>query len=184
MASIKRRRNNSREVILDAAEQVAVKRGAGKVSLDSVAEEAGLTKGGVLYSFPSKEALIEGMLTRLTSTYQPLFEQAWTERQGQANPSIKASVQVTRQLDDLHPNIAMAILAAAAQNLSMLDPLREQFARRYRKISTESKDPQLATALWAAAEGLMLMHMLGLLPFDHTEKAAVLQRIEALAEDV
>ena len=60
-----RHSDNARERIIDAAEQVVVDFGAGHLTFDAVALKAGLSRGGLLYHFPDKEALLKGMLDRL-----------------------------------------------------------------------------------------------------------------------
>ena len=179
-----RRSNNSREAILDAAQKVAVEKGAGKVSLDSVAKEAGLTKGGVLYNFPSKEALISGMLERLMNTYAPRVAEYSATLTGQANPTLQSVFHVIRELEEVDHNIPMAILAAAAHNLKLLQPLGEETLARHNKICKEaSSSADEATLLWAAGEGLMLMDMLGLLPFDSEKKTQLLEVLELKAQE-
>ena len=56
---------STRDTILDAAQRIAAERGAGRITLDEVARESGLSKGGLLYHFASKEALLQAMLERL-----------------------------------------------------------------------------------------------------------------------
>lgn len=181
MSDKPRRRNNSRQAILEAAQRVAVEKGANKVSLDSVAKEAGLTKGGVLYNFPSKDALISGLLERLLATYGPLIDNNVVALQDQPNPTLRSIFKVIGQLEELDQNIPMAILAAAAENLELLQPLRSVVAGRYQRVEQEAEDAEEATLLWAAAEGLMLLDMLGLLPFDADKKAHLLQKLDQKA---
>ena len=51
--------------ILSAAEAIVLERGVPALTLDAVAESAGLSKGGLIYHFESKEALIRaGCSTR------------------------------------------------------------------------------------------------------------------------
>ncbi|WP_404419635.1 TetR/AcrR family transcriptional regulator [Marinospirillum sp.] len=182
MSDKPRRRNNSRHAILDAAQRVAVEKGANKVSLDSVAKEAGLTKGGVLYNFSGKDALIRGLLERLLETYSPMTDANCQELQGEANPTLRSIIRVIGQMQRLDHNIPMAILAAAAENLELLQPLREEIALRHQEIRKEAKDPDHASLLWACGEGMMLLDMLGLLPFDGDKKTQLLKRLEELAE--
>lgn len=174
-----RRSNNSREAILDAAQRVAVEKGAAKVSLDSVAREAGLTKGGVLYNFPSKEALITGMLERLIGSYQPIVDSHQELFAGQPNPTLQSTLKIVRDHNHADRNISMAILAAAAQNLALLQPIREEIAGRFNQLCSETDNPDMAALLWAASEGLMLMDMLKILPFDAARKETLL---DCLAE--
>ncbi|MFM7780846.1 MAG: helix-turn-helix domain-containing protein, partial [Alphaproteobacteria bacterium] len=51
--------------ILDAAENLIIARGVGAMTLEAVAREARVSKGGLLYHFASKEALLEALLGRL-----------------------------------------------------------------------------------------------------------------------
>ena len=51
-----------RRRILDAAEQVVLRDGVGHLTLEAAAAEAGLSKGGVLYHFPTRDALVAGMV--------------------------------------------------------------------------------------------------------------------------
>lgn len=176
-----RRRNNSYNAILDAAQRVAVEKGANKVSLDSVAKEAGLTKGGVLYNFPSKDALISGLLMRLMKTYGPLIDESTEKLAGEPNPTLRSVFRVIGQLQELDHNIPMAILAAAAENLELLQPLREEMARRFQTLQEETSAGNDAALLWAAGEGLMLLDMLQLLPFDAEQKKQLLKRLDEKA---
>jgi AcrR family transcriptional regulator len=56
----------TRERLLVAAERIARDHGLAKVTLDKVAEAAGLTKGAIYSNFGSKEELLFEVVTRLT----------------------------------------------------------------------------------------------------------------------
>ncbi|HBF34148.1 TPA: hypothetical protein DDW35_06255, partial [Candidatus Sumerlaeota bacterium] len=68
-------RPDSKEAILDAAESVVLEHGASHMTLDAVAERAGVSKGGLMYNFPTKEALLTAMITRLGTEGDKLREQ-------------------------------------------------------------------------------------------------------------
>lgn len=55
----------ARDRVLDAFERLLVDRGERAATLDAVAREAGVSKGGLIYHFPSREAMVEGLLDRL-----------------------------------------------------------------------------------------------------------------------
>ncbi|MGU3434147.1 TetR/AcrR family transcriptional regulator [Actinomycetes bacterium M1A6_2h] len=55
----------TRDRILDALEQLLLDQGLTQVTLEAVAAKAGVSKGGLLYHFPSKEAMLAGMVRRL-----------------------------------------------------------------------------------------------------------------------
>ena len=55
----------AREAVLDAFESLLIEVGERAATLDAVARRAGVSKGGLLYHFPNKEALIAVLLDRL-----------------------------------------------------------------------------------------------------------------------
>lgn len=72
MASQSERRNagtrgpgSTRDRVLDAYETLLIEQGPGGATLDAVAAVAEVSKGGLLYHFSSKEALVSGLLARL-----------------------------------------------------------------------------------------------------------------------
>ncbi|MBO6858897.1 MAG: TetR/AcrR family transcriptional regulator, partial [Roseibium sp.] len=56
--------------MLKAALEVVRRSGAQSLTMDAVAEESGFSKGGVLYNFPTKDALITGMVEFLAGQFE------------------------------------------------------------------------------------------------------------------
>ncbi|MGC5010447.1 TetR/AcrR family transcriptional regulator [Streptosporangium sp. DT93] len=66
MATPERRtrdKERTRRAILDAAERIFTERGA-QVSLADIAAAAGVTKGGLMHHFPTRDALLRGVCER------------------------------------------------------------------------------------------------------------------------
>jgi len=57
--------STARDRVLDAYETLLIDAGPASATLEAVAAAADVSKGGLLYHFGSKEALAEGLLTRL-----------------------------------------------------------------------------------------------------------------------
>ncbi|MEC5201052.1 AcrR family transcriptional regulator [Arthrobacter sp. PL16] len=57
--------SSSRERILDSFENALIRDGERAATMEAVAAAADVSKGGLLYHFPSKEALVEGLAERL-----------------------------------------------------------------------------------------------------------------------
>jgi AcrR family transcriptional regulator len=183
MPRVDRRTFNSRDDILDAAQRVAARDGAGHVTLDAVARESGLSKGGVLYNFPSKDALIQGMLERLLTVYREKVDDYREKLKDETAPTIQAVLASKREIE-IDPKVSMAILTAAAQKPELLDPLREACARQFTHLCEETKDPDLAMLMWAAADGLMFQTLLGYAPYPADHKDALFAKLQALAREV
>ena len=56
----------TRELLLESAGRIATREGFARISLDRVAEEAGLTKGAIYSNFASKDELLLELIARLT----------------------------------------------------------------------------------------------------------------------
>ena len=120
---------SSKDRILDAAERVVLRDGGGHLTLDAVAHEAALSKGGVLYNFPTKEDLIRGMIARLSQRFG-----AEMARLAASDPStggrntrayVDACFPAPTALSAPHDRVAAGLLAAVATNPSLLDSLQE-----------------------------------------------------------
>ena len=66
----------TREQVLDAAEQVFLQRGVGHASLAEVADAAGVTRGAIYHHFASKAELFEAMLARAEMPIDAAFDNA------------------------------------------------------------------------------------------------------------
>ena len=64
----------TREQVLDAAEQVFRERGVGHASLAEVADAAGVTRGAIYHHFASKAELFEAMLARAEMPLDAAFD--------------------------------------------------------------------------------------------------------------
>lgn len=65
-------KRNSSPRILAATRAVSARDGTAHVSIDAIAREAGLSRGGVLHNFPSKRALMVAMLEELLEEHRTL----------------------------------------------------------------------------------------------------------------
>jgi TetR/AcrR family transcriptional regulator len=61
------RPNRSRDKVLDAAASLAAERGVSATTVDDIADRAGVAKGSVYYSFPSKDAVFEAVLAEASA---------------------------------------------------------------------------------------------------------------------
>ena len=89
----------ARGAVLDAFESLLIEVGERAATLDAVAGRAGVSKGGLLYHFPNKEALIGVLLDRLDE-YTEADAQAMAKApEGAAAYFIKSSVWADTPLD-------------------------------------------------------------------------------------
>jgi AcrR family transcriptional regulator len=72
MSEAHRRKKQPEQVrrnLLECTARIAVEQGIAKVTIEAVAKDAGITKGGLLHHFPNKRALIEAMFADMVDQF-------------------------------------------------------------------------------------------------------------------
>lgn len=106
-----RKQTIDRGSLLDAAERVVLRQGAGQLTMDAVAAEAGVSKGGVLYAFASKDALIDAMFVRAFEAFDQIAETVIAEAGESAENRVRGHVLASRDADQaaLERSIALTV---------------------------------------------------------------------------
>ncbi len=89
----------ARDRILDAYEDLLAAEGERFATLDAVAERADVSKGGLLYHFPSKDRLALALFERLLVLAAADVEQMRTSPEGPARYYVRTSQYVGTPLD-------------------------------------------------------------------------------------
>ncbi len=154
--------------ILEAANKIIQREGVAHLTIEAVAREAGLSKGGVLYHFPSKEALVEGLISfyieGFTRDLSKAFEQEKPVVGRWTRANIRASAMSTAEQIPEEAAAITGLIAAIATNPQLLNPLRQQYDEWQKQAENDGISPALATILRLAVDGLWLAGMLGFAP--------------------
>lgn len=174
----------TRQQIIHAAFALIRREGVARLTIEAVAQEAGLSKGGVLYHFRSKESLISAMVASLVERFDTDIQVARREEpDGERNAPgswlrayIRASVGPAEEDED-----TAALLAAVATDPLLLAPLQEQYARWQEQAESDGVDPALATVIRLALDGLWMADLFGLAPPTGVLRDQVFATLERLA---
>jgi len=157
--------------------------GAARMTLDAVAERAGVSKGGLLYNFPSKDALLQGMIQRFCQEVAEREERVAEELPDRPGRALLAFLQARLEWQPIDRSSGQGLLAAVAANPRMLDPVREDHRKALEKIAASGSDPDLGRVLWLATEGLAFLELLGVSPFSDGERRDVADVILRMAAE-
>ena len=150
---------NASRRILEAARAVAAREGAGKITIDAVSKESGLSKGGVLYNYPTKKALLSGLLNQMLSAHRGLLDDL-PERL--PSRTLRGHLETITRSKDVDDDLSMAILAAAASDPQLLDPLRVELTGDLERILSDTQDAPGAMIAVLAIQGLRFQKLLKL----------------------
>lgn len=173
--------SETRERLLDAATRVLLVEGAQALTLDAVAREAGVSKGGLLYHFPSKHALVRAMVNRLVGRFDEALREAGDSPGAATRTYIEATISPTAESAGSETDkVTAALFAAALVDPEALAPLREVYERWQERLERDGIDPVEATLARMAVDGWWLARLVGLAPPGerlHRELRARLLRI-------
>lgn len=171
--------------ICQAAVRVASRDGLLSMTLDNVAKEAGISKGGVMYHFPTKELLMTAMMkffgeraermlmSRIADDPEPRMR--WARAMlgclfPEADISSESSSPDEANTADLPPEILhqfmLATLAAAANNPGLFAPMRELGQRMRDRLLSDPEDGLDQLLVWLAVDGLFLWQFVGMIEAD------------------
>jgi AcrR family transcriptional regulator len=154
---MKRTTSNLQDTLLDATETVVARQGIASLTLDAVAAEARMSKGGLLHHFPSKDRLVEALVIRTAEGWRSCYTEAY-ERTPEG-PGRMARALLDHCLSDAKcwteelRRSSSAVFAALAQNPALIQPMR-------------------------AVDGLWLDWVLGIVPLEQVRVVRVRRALE------
>jgi AcrR family transcriptional regulator len=169
---------DTRERLLDAAVAVVRRDGAQSLTLDAVAAQAGVSKGGLLYHFKSKRQLLDGMVDRWLAEWQDQID-----RDKGDEGFLTGYVHATH-LGGAGPQEREAefgLLAALIAEPAVLEVVRERYEEWQAQVVATTDDPVEATVARLATDGLWFADLLGFAPPRGELRERVLARLLELA---
>lgn len=152
----------TRETVLKAAAQVIASQGVNAFTIEAVAQQAGVTKGGVLHHFPSKEDLMNGLIDQVIEAFNArLLEELKAEPPEQPGRWLRAYIRTVFFTDYQDKNLIPALAAAVAADHRTLEHIRRSFEQSQRAAVQDGIDPIQATIIRLAVDGLVFTRALG-----------------------
>jgi AcrR family transcriptional regulator len=154
----------TREHILQTAGRLVSTEGVSALTLDAVAKSAGISKGGLLYHFPSKEAL---MLAMIQARHEWMLGVHKQERERLADPTgpgswhralINASFHLCHGCDD----VTADMLAMVAKEPSFHKCLVEGMAEWNDLRLQDGVDNAVSNLIHTSMDGIKLHKIIGL----------------------
>jgi AcrR family transcriptional regulator len=174
-------RPSSRDLMLDAAEVLLTEQGAWRLTLDSVAERAQVSKGGLLYHFPSKDALLQALVDRLIEKGREKRQARRAAYGDGPEAMLRADVEGALLDEERNPQLCAALVAALANCPNLKAPILKFHEQRVSDLESLDVDQDEANILLLAADGLMLMESLNVSPFSEERRRALVEAMLAMA---
>ncbi len=176
----------TRETVLNAAAQIIARHGFSAFTIEAVAQEAGVTKGGVLHHFRSKEDLINGLINQVMMIFNTrLQEELLNEPEDQPGHWLRAYIRTVFSVDyDDDKNLIPALAAAVAADHQILDRIRRSFEGSQLAAVQDGSNPVLATVIRLAIDGMVFGRALKVDVLDPTASRKVYDELIRLTRQL
>lgn len=170
--------------ICEAAIRLAADKGVMAMTIENVAREADLSKGGVMYHFPTKERLIQGtveyfgarvessLLKKIADDPEPRFR--WARAMlslcfpdpARLTQGATHAIEAGEMSADVIDRFMLSILAAAVNNPGVLGPMRDLGLRIRKRLLDDPEEGMEQLLVWLAVDGLFLWQFVGMIQRD------------------
>lgn len=169
--------SDTRNRILDSLERLLLEQSVAQVTLEAVAAHAQVSKGGLLYHFPSKEALLAGMVRRLGERSDQQLADAVAS--GRTVSEIYLQYPPVESADEmtLYRSMLAAMRSADGQHGEVQRALAEVMRSWDDGLLAEIDDPVQAEIVRLVGDGIYLAALLGLPEADPALHRRVVHRL-------
>jgi AcrR family transcriptional regulator len=153
--------STTRTDLLRAASQIVIEKGVDALTLDAVAKQAGMSKGGLLYHFPNKEALMKGMVEHLVQDFEAVLQTEFEQDDAPSSPGqwMRAYIRATVHCSQESLALIARLTSIAADSPSLLEAVKTCDQKWRQRIETSGLDPTKASIILLAADGLWFAEM-------------------------
>jgi len=159
---------------LDAAESVILDSGGRNFTLDAVAERAGISKGGLVYSFATKDGLVRAALEREVARFQEAVGRRIDGKPVKHFELILAHIEEALDEDDAATRKAAFLVTALVHAPDMMEPARRYYRALLDPLLSKSGEAHEVRNALLAVEGIFLLRGLGFVEVSAEEHRSVL----------
>jgi AcrR family transcriptional regulator len=164
-----RKQTIDRGALLDAAERVVFRDGAGQLTIEAVAGEAGVSKGGVLYAFTNKDGLIDAMFNRVFAEIDEIASARMAEMEDTSENRIRAHTLASRDAGQSLNERSVALVANFMRSPQYRKGALEYYDQLMGKLDLSTASGRKARLALFASEGALLLRGMDFFPISETD---------------
>lgn len=179
MSAAKHNTAETRDKLLTATQRIVQTQGIGSLTLDAVARAAGVSKGGLLHHYPSKDTLVEALIKSLLEDFNAHATQRYEQEKPGDGRWLRAYVQAT--FDDLSPKIDInTLLLAVAENKAVMRLILDDHMLWQTRLMNEGIPTARVQIIKGAADSYWMDHLMAYEPMAAEARDALLKEMLSL----
>ena len=169
--------------LLEAALNLLSRQNINSLTLDNVAKEAGVSKGGLLHHFRSKEALIEGLLNYLFTSFEARVQHYYDAETDRSGRWLRAYIYASFEEDHLPLELTNFLLSAINENTSLLTRVQTFYTHWANRLLNDGIPPARAMIIHQATDAYWIDRSLQITPDTLVPQADLINELLRLTEN-
>lgn len=174
-------RSSNRDALLNALESILAEGGVHLVTLEEVAARAGVTKGGLIYHFKSKEALLVGLVERMYARLEARCAPPGADP-GSLKHFLIARIHYAFSLSEAEKRLMGSLLVASSTYPGVMGPVRRMYESGTEALARFRDSAGVGLSVWTTLDGFVLLEMLNIRRFTEQEKQQMQATLLAMVE--
>ncbi|MDV5226124.1 TetR/AcrR family transcriptional regulator [Providencia rettgeri] len=169
------------EQLLNAARIIAGREGITSLSLNAVAREAGVSKGGLLHNFPSKQELIYALFIQLLHIMDTRINTIMENDANSNGRFSRAYLHFIGELKDSDESFQLALLSLAMPTEPILRQCWRDWVAKHLAQGDAFDNSYLGALVRYAADGLWLSALTEGQALSPQERIAIVERLALMS---
>ncbi|EQB36742.1 TetR/AcrR family transcriptional regulator [Virgibacillus salexigens] len=174
--------DKKREHILQSGTDFILENDFNSLTLDAVANHAGISKGGLLYHFPNKDALLKGLSDYIFKQFTILFNQYAAEDPIEKGKWTRALIKVSKWDLDNNAKLNVGIMATSMLNPDISEGVSKGYQYMQNQVEQDKIDPVDASIIRLAIDGLYYSELLDMAPLNINLREQVIEKLFRMTE--
>jgi AcrR family transcriptional regulator len=171
----------TREKLVRAAAKLVVSKGINRVTLEQVALEAGVSKGGLLHHFPTKQALLSGLMEQVGQIFKDRLDKFMaTETSDQPGRLSRAYIRASFGYETDELQLTNAIASVVSEYPDLLEELQKEFAQLDQAMQNDGLPEARGIVIRLACDGLWFSEMIGMSNMQAPLRLQMLEELLAM----
>ena len=171
----------TREKLIQAAAQLVISKGITRVTLEQVALEAGVSKGGLLHHFPTKQALLNGLIEQVGQVFKARLEKYMAlETSLQPGRLARAYIRASFEYEADELQLTNAIAKVVSEFPELLQELQMDFAQLDQEMQQDGLPAARALVIRLACDGLWFSELIGVSSLQESLRSQMLEELLAM----
>ena len=168
----------TRELAIQAAIAVLTRDGPNRLTIDAIARESGISKGGVLHHFPSKQEILKALVEYQMAGFVVFCDEYIAQLPpNNQEVTMHTSIALCKHSEAEGESIFIALLAGLSENRNLLEQFSIAAQATVERMRAEAEDPDLSLLRWVAAIGINHLSIVGISPFTVADRERLFARL-------